>query len=535
VRRLEVGPVAAAVAVALLVTLAGCGGLPSGATSSPSETPAEPTPTAGGLFGTNPPSTPTPTPEPFDYTDPEADTLGWEGGYWHNESIDVDQSDGLSVGERRRLVNRTMARVERVRGLEFRRPVPVSVVSRAEYRNRTVGNASNASLSTATRLHQNVKWEATMMIGEDTDAVDVQAGNLGAGVAGYYSPTSGRVVLVAEGGPTDADAPPGTGEFRVDEVTLSQELFHALQDRRFDVSTNTTAATREAHNAMDGLVEGDGNYVDYLYEKRCGDTWTCERPVDDGSAEGDAPDVHVGLYQVSYQPYSDGVAFVRGHYRDGGWEAVDDLYDDPPASTEQTIHPDRYPTDDPANVTVTDRSGPDWHVPDAGPVDHAAFGEAGLFVTLWYPSYLESQAAGRPKTVVVPYRRHFNTDPSGGLDAVDPYEYDHPASDGWDGEMLVPYVTNESASTNETGYVWKTQWESPAEASEFRRAHADLLAYRNATVVDADGPGRAYRVPDDDPAGFGDAFRVVQSGSTVVVVNAPTVDALDDVRAPANE
>ena len=27
--------------------------------------------------------------------DPESDVLGWENGYWHNETIDVDQSDGL--------------------------------------------------------------------------------------------------------------------------------------------------------------------------------------------------------------------------------------------------------------------------------------------------------------------------------------------------------------------------------------------------------------------------------------------------------
>ncbi|MFC7135716.1 hypothetical protein ACFQRB_02125 [Halobaculum litoreum] len=70
--------------------------------------------------------------------DPPSDRLGWEAGYWYNESIDVNQSDGLDAAEREAFVARTMARVERVRGLEFRESVPVEVISRAEYRERAV-------------------------------------------------------------------------------------------------------------------------------------------------------------------------------------------------------------------------------------------------------------------------------------------------------------------------------------------------------------------------------------------------------------
>ncbi|HKL30417.1 MAG TPA: hypothetical protein VJ898_14260, partial [Natrialbaceae archaeon] len=55
--------------------------------------------------------------------DPDEDVIGWENGYWYDESIDVDQSDGLSDAELDRFVARTMARVERIRGLEFRENV----------------------------------------------------------------------------------------------------------------------------------------------------------------------------------------------------------------------------------------------------------------------------------------------------------------------------------------------------------------------------------------------------------------------------
>ena len=515
------------VLVALAVVLAGCGGLPGSVPDTPdtgSVTTAPPTPpstTAGpGPDGETPTPAPEATPTSFDYADPGRDRLGWEGGYWHNESVAVDRSDGLNDAELAAVVNRSMARVEYVRGLEFERPVPVEVISRAAYRNRTDGR----SYSSADRLHQNVKWEATFMIGESTDALGVQDRNRGAAVRGFYSPADERIVVVSE----NASDP------ELDEITLAQELFHALQDQRFGLA-GFDQSTRELHNARDGVIEGDGNYVDHLYEQRCGAEWDCLSPRESGSSSssGGSPDVHVGLYQVTYQPYSDGVVFVQERRQRLGWDGVDALYERPPNSTEQTIHPALYGVDEPAPIAVPDRSADRWRVPDVGPVDYAAFGEAGLFVTLWYPSYVESQAAGRPRDVVIPYRAHLNYTPDGSeLAELDPYSYSHPASAGWGRDRLVPYVTNDSAATNETGYVWKTVWDSPSDARQFADAYVALLAYHNATDVDAetDGPGTVYRIPEGEP--FADAFRVVRANDTVVVTNAPSVAELRAVRDP---
>jgi hypothetical protein len=75
-------------------------------------------------------------------------------------------------------------------------------------------------------------------------------------------------------------------------------------------------------------------------------------------------------------------------------------------------------------------------------------------------------------------------------------------------------------------------WEDQAEASEFLDGYEQLLEYRNASTVDADGPGTTYRIPEDDPNGFADAFRVVQNGDTVIITNAPRVGELDAVRSP---
>ncbi|MDY6818445.1 MAG: hypothetical protein SVG88_07270, partial [Halobacteriales archaeon] len=68
--------------------------------------------------------------------DPDTDVIGWEAGYWHNESIAVDQTDGLSDAELDRYIARSMARVEFLRDREFKRSVSVTIQSRTEFQSR---------------------------------------------------------------------------------------------------------------------------------------------------------------------------------------------------------------------------------------------------------------------------------------------------------------------------------------------------------------------------------------------------------------
>ncbi|WP_209452239.1 Hvo_1808 family surface protein [Halosimplex halophilum] len=442
---------------------------------------------------------------------PDGDPLGWENGCWYNESIDVDRSDGLNETELDAVVARSMARVEQVRELEFNETVPVRVVSREQFR---AGNATGGNHTVNNTLHQNVKWEAMLMVGEDTDAISVQERNTGATVGGYYSPREERIVVVSE----NATAP------KMNEITLSQELFHALQDQRYNLSAYDQY-TRELHNARDGIIEGDGNLVDRLYSQRCASEWDCLMPQTQPGGGG-AASIHYGIYFVTYQPYSDGPKFVEGIYRAEGWEGVNAVYENPPASTEQTIHPEKYGEDPPTNVSFTDTSGEAWTVPhlENGTVDYAQFGEAGLATMLFYPTY----ASGGEASPVVGVRSFFNYTAAGSLSTYDPFNYTTRYTDGWDGDRLYPYVTDDSAETNETGYVWKTVWDSEGDAAEFVQGYSMLLDYYGAEPVD--DSANTYRIPEGP---YADAFYVNHTGTTVTLVNAPSVEELSEVRAGA--
>jgi hypothetical protein len=70
-------------------------------------------------------------------------------------------------------------------------------------------------------------------------------------------------------------------------------------------------------------------------------------------------------------------------------------------------------------------------------------------------------------------------------------------------------------------------WDSEADAEDFMDGYTRLLGYYGAENVEGD----VWRISEDEE--FADAFWVKQEGDTVTIVNAPTVDELDDVHAEA--
>ena len=441
-------------------------------------------PTPG--YGETPTETTTPVPSGLP-DDPDSDRLGWENGYWYNESIAINQSDGLNESELTAFVARTMARVEIIRGAEFEQTVPVEVISRAEYRNQS-GRRDTTVDSPRERGREQL-WEAPLLVGEQRTVPGAFGELYGGSVLGYYSPSQDRIVIVA-----------GGDDLRVDRVTLAHELVHALQDQRFSLLPG--GRSHDAGLARTGVVEGDASYVEQLYEQRCSGNWSCVPRPDRTSGAGIA-DRNLGAYLAIYAPYSDGPSFVHQVRQRGGWEAVNQLYEQPPRSTEQLLHPERYPEDGPETVRVTDRSGERWE--RYGIAD--TVGESTLYAMFWFQQGVNRSTL---RDEDVPYSR---------------YNYVSQPSEGWAGDRLVPYRNGDA-----NGYVWKLRWESRADAREFATSYESLLVEQlNATEV-REG---VYRVPDDST--FGDAFRVTRDGRTVTIVNAPRVAALENVHAAESD
>ncbi|QGN07178.1 hypothetical protein Hrd1104_07610 [Halorhabdus sp. CBA1104] len=442
--------------------------------------------------------------------DPESDRLGWENGVWYNESINVDASDGIDREEASRLLNRTMARVEVIRGVEFDEPVDLNFINRSSY-------AAYAESFAVDPLSANVQLEALGFRGEDRNATAAIRERQSGFAAAFVVPQSVPQLDLQAG---DVTIVVDEGQASFSELTLGHELVHALQVQELNVTFRGTNQTTDAFNARRGLIEGDASHVGYLYERRCGADWECVTPATGGGQR--FSDAAVGLSILNYVQYSNGAEFVATLRERGGWDAVNDAYDSFPTSTEQVIHPQTYRSDQPQTVAVPDRSSAGWQpLTVDGQSAADTIGQAGLYTMLWFPSYESGMS------VVMPRSAPFNQ----SLRAQSPffYDYDADATNGWDGDKLVPYVTDESSETNETGYVWSTVWDSQADATAFEDAYVEILKYRGAEPVA--GHENTYRIPDEKT--YGDAFYINQTADRLVIVNAPSVPALSDVRSGA--
>ena len=501
----------AALLIAVTLLLAGCSGLvpadDAGTDTTPTATPdAVGTPTSS-MNETN--ATVDADPDMAATTDteradPETDRLGWEDGYWHDDPIDVTTVDGLNASERDRVVSRAMARVERVRNLEFEESVDVRVTSR---RNYSAGDGDNASL--AFERFDNAKFEALYLVGGQEDSLSTQQRTRDQAVAGFYSPGRGDIVLVS-----DAANPRFDGE-----RTLAHELVHALQDQHFDL-LNANVETRDAYNGRNGLIEGDARTVELDYLDRCGDAWDCLPSTgQDTRSNGETPstpDIHLGIYVLEYFPYSDGIGFVRALRSEGGWAAVNEAFADPPASSASVIEPERYGQFGPETVSLEDRTSSGWErVEPSSRADYATLGQSALTAMFAYTLYDDYN-----RSAVLSPDAFLNLD-GGSVNRTDPFDYGLPAVRGWQGDRLHVYQR-----AGDTGYVWRLAWDSPAAAQRFADSYAALVSHWGGTQQDG-----YWSVPADSP--YSGAVDVAVDGRTVTVVHGPSGTTLGEIHRGA--
>jgi hypothetical protein len=485
-------------AVAVCVVLSGC--------VAPFALPgddAEDTGDAAGSDGTGSDKSESATVVHEKRADPETDRIGWEDGYWHDDPVAVNATDGLNGSEREAVIARAMARVEVVRNIEFEQPVNVTVESRSNFSERFGGGETNETL----RRFDNAKFEALFLIGNDEDSIETQSANRNQTVAGFYSPDREAIVIVS-----DSRSPQLDGE-----RTLAHELVHALQDQQFNLTLSGTPRTRDAYNARNGLIEGDARAVEQEYLDRCGVDWSCLPGASPDGGDGEEPSIHLGVYVLSFFPYSDGPGLVA-HLRDSdNWSAVDDAFADPPTSSAEVIFPEKYGSFERADVELRNRTGGGWErVRPPDRPDYGVLGPSALTAMFAYTLYDEYN-----RSSVVEPSEFLNTE-AGGVNRTDPFNYSLAPLRGWQGDRLHVYERG-----GETGYVWRLVWASPEDAQLFADRYRAVLTHWGGDEV-RDG---VWVIEEDSP--FAGAVAVEVEGDTVTVVGAPDRDALGDVHRGA--
>ena len=252
--------------------------------------------------------------------------------------------------------------VERERGLAFVRPVPVELQSdddfvatlrRLERRQR--GDADTARLINVVR--------ALGLIDGPFDASVLDAG-AEEGVLGVYDP--GRRRLYVRG---DAPTP------AVRRV-LVHELTHALDDQHFGLERpDLERREDEAALGFAALVEGDAVRVEERYFESLSPEDRRAAAVEADAIGSFDPDLPRVFEVLSAFPYDAGAALVAALAGAGGPDRVNAAFANPPTTSEQVLHPERFLGEEPGKEVAAP-------VADGREVDRGQLGELGFRLLL---------------------------------------------------------------------------------------------------------------------------------------------------------
>jgi hypothetical protein len=331
-------------------------------------------------------------------------------------------SDVPAEGPTPPVIADVMEQVEALRGFGYSSPVVAEPVTQAEIASDLTRYADIA-YPKEQMARRSLAWETIGVIPDGTGLREVYEEYGSTQVIGYYDTLTGTLKFIGTDDPTP-----------LERLTLAHELTHAIDDQRFGLEKLDLLAAEcrdEEFAAAVGLVEGNATF----FMLRWAQTYlTVEEQVQLGIdavlqevPSGDIPPFVLRLQSWSYEQ---GLAFVTALAAEGGVEAIDEALRDPPVSTEQVIHPDRYRKDDPTSVDVADlaeRLGRGWE-----DLDVMTIGEAWLRVALGLR-----------------------------LDATQAAD----AAAGWDGGTYRAWTDGDDVAV-----VLSTVWDSEADASAFATA-----------------------------------------------------------------
>jgi hypothetical protein len=262
--------------------------------------------------------------------------------------------------------------------------------------------------------------------------LDVQL--LSSQVAGLYDPATKTMDVVSKNGQLGP----------IEQITYAHEFDHALQDQNFGLAKLGLDDTSNSDRALArlSLPEGDATLLMTQWAETHLTTvqlLQLATEANDPSQTAILAAMPDDLKETLLFPYEQGLAWVNGLQTSGGWAAVDAAYADPPDSTEQILHPDKWASHEkPIDVTIpanlASKLGPGWTMPLTD-----TFGELQFRVWLEQVGKLPVWTA-------------------------------EAAAAGWGGDRLA-LVENGS----KFGIALITKWDTAADASQFAAAAGPTL------------------------------------------------------------
>jgi hypothetical protein len=329
-----------------------------------------------------------------------------------------------------RLIARMLKRVTGVRGIEATNPVPGVVLSRAKLIARVKDHVSQEIPPEAIR-NEGLVLQLFGFVPTQFDYEAAEYSLLEAQLAGYYEPADGTMYMASDLGNEEANA------------TLAHELVHALQDQHWDLKSRSKYRPGEGDKstAISALAEGDATsaMVDVMFARAAAGRTALDlqeqiftEQIRQGMNSGPTATAPNVMRSSLVAPYIYGTLFVHALRRKGGWDAVNRAWDDPPVTSEQILHVDKWESHETAIAVTAPTAaalGASWSMADAD-----TYGELGA--RLAWEEWLDAPLAAS-------------------------------ASEGWGGDRGVLFKSGERAA-----FAWRLRYDAGAAAPDDRAKRA---------------------------------------------------------------
>lgn len=321
--------------------------------------------------------------------------------------------------------------VEKLRGLSLSNEVSRTTLPQGDLRERVLEDFF-ADYSEEDSQNDAIILDLFGLLNKDYDLYNLYLDLYSEQIAGFYDDETREMVIV------QGEAFTGS-----EKATYAHEFTHALQDEAFNLKEGLKLdetyclLDSEYCAAVQALVEGDATLTETIW-------------LIDHSSSQDKRDI-LEMYESYQSPiydsapdflqedflfaYSQGLEFVQSLHDEGGFAAVDAAFLNPPVSTEQILHPDRYPEDVPVKIDLPDFSetlGNGWEE-----IDRNSLGE-------WYSFLLLAKSF----------------DPAFRISE----DKAKSAAEGWGGDQYLVYRNIEKS---QEVLIYRSDWDRVEEADEF--------------------------------------------------------------------
>jgi hypothetical protein len=369
---------------------------------------------------------------------------------------------------------RAMQQAADLRELAFTGDVGMSELSGWEYGTRASEMAHVLGGDDLRSLGNLAAAGGVLPEGTDLESLAASFTALSAGAT--YSPLDKQVLIV--------------DQFK-DNSLLTHEFTHALQDQHFDLMKMLIVRPYnfDRTEAIFAIIEGDAMNVQRRLEQP--DTYARRSLEEITRQETDRFSGYrkeVGelfpplLTETFIFRYRDGARFVEAVRRARGERGVDELFQRPPISSEQILHPEKYQQREAPREVQLDENGfaaAGWKSVTSTPLGE--IGVRGLLMA--------------------------------GISDKDAVR----AASGWGGDRA--YLFEKAGST--PLFVWKTVWDKTVDALEFYDGYNALRRRSSMQVSASTTPGDAAQMTWRES---GRTTIVRRAGDTVIVIRGAEAD-----------